>query len=90
MLAFFSLACTTCRARCRKWLANGFVTFGCFNNVAKITPATIGAWATILDRLYHDREHRNRVAEACWTNALRPEYDWDSIGQQWDALLRNI
>jgi len=36
-------------------LANGFVTFGCFNNLAKITPATIGAWATVLDRLHDAR-----------------------------------
>ncbi len=29
-------------------LANGYVTFGCFNNLAKITPDVIGAWARIL------------------------------------------
>ncbi len=29
-------------------LANGFVTFGCFNNLAKITPSVIAAWARIL------------------------------------------
>ena len=32
-------------------LANGFVTFGCFNNLAKITPRTVRTWATILRRL---------------------------------------
>ena len=32
-------------------LANGFVTFGCFNNLAKITPRVIETWATILRRL---------------------------------------
>ena len=31
--------------------ANGFVTFGCFNNLAKITPRVIETWATILHRL---------------------------------------
>jgi len=28
--------------------ANGFVTFGCFNNLAKVTPEVIGTWARIL------------------------------------------
>jgi predicted O-linked N-acetylglucosamine transferase (SPINDLY family) len=32
-------------------LANGFVTFGCFNNLAKITPSVLAAWRAILDRL---------------------------------------
>jgi len=26
----------------------GYITFGCFNNIAKITPATLGVWSTIL------------------------------------------
>jgi protein O-GlcNAc transferase len=29
-------------------LQNGFVTFGCFNNVAKITPRAIATWSEIL------------------------------------------
>ena len=32
-------------------LTNGHVTFGCFNNLAKITPRVIATWATILHRL---------------------------------------
>ncbi len=32
-------------------IANGFVTFGCFNNLAKITPNVIAAWARILSRV---------------------------------------
>jgi predicted O-linked N-acetylglucosamine transferase (SPINDLY family) len=32
-------------------LANGFVTFGCFNNLAKITPRVIETWAAILRRI---------------------------------------
>jgi protein O-GlcNAc transferase len=32
-------------------LENGFITFGCFNNLAKITPRVIETWATILHRL---------------------------------------
>ena len=30
---------------------NGFVTFGCFNNLAKVTPRVIESWAEILRRL---------------------------------------
>jgi predicted O-linked N-acetylglucosamine transferase (SPINDLY family) len=29
-------------------LRNGFITFGCFNNIAKITPRTIETWCEIL------------------------------------------
>jgi protein O-GlcNAc transferase len=32
-------------------LANGFVTFGCFNNLAKITPVVIETWGEILRRI---------------------------------------
>ena len=32
-------------------LKNGFITFGCFNNLAKITPAVIETWAAILHRV---------------------------------------
>jgi predicted O-linked N-acetylglucosamine transferase (SPINDLY family) len=32
-------------------LANGHVTFGCFNNLAKITPRAIAAWAAILHQV---------------------------------------
>jgi protein O-GlcNAc transferase len=30
---------------------NGHITFGCFNNLAKVTPAVIAAWARILCRV---------------------------------------
>lgn len=32
-------------------LMNGFVTFGCFNNLAKITPRVVRIWARLLRRL---------------------------------------
>jgi protein O-GlcNAc transferase len=32
-------------------LANGHITFGCFNNLAKITPRVIETWAAILRRV---------------------------------------
>jgi len=30
------------------WLASGALTFGCFNNLAKLNPLVVGAWARIL------------------------------------------
>ncbi len=32
-------------------LANGHITFGCFNNLAKVTPRVIATWCTILHRV---------------------------------------
>jgi predicted O-linked N-acetylglucosamine transferase (SPINDLY family) len=32
-------------------LKNGYVTFGCFGNVAKITPPVLACWSSILNRL---------------------------------------
>ena len=32
-------------------LSNGFITFGCFNNLAKITPRVIETWSIILKRI---------------------------------------
>jgi protein O-GlcNAc transferase len=32
-------------------LANGHITFGCFNNLAKVTPRVIATWCAILRRL---------------------------------------
>ncbi len=32
-------------------LARGMVTFGCFNNLAKITPAVIASWSRVLHRV---------------------------------------
>jgi protein O-GlcNAc transferase len=36
-------------------LLNGFVTFGCFNNLAKVTPVVMQTWARILHRVPHAR-----------------------------------
>ena len=53
-------------------LANGHITFGCFNNLAKITPRVIATWAEVLHRVptarlvlkthqFHDRPTAERV-----------------------------
>ena len=56
-------------ARCR--LANGFVTFGCFNNYSKVTAATLKIWASLLREVPNSRlllhspqgSHRERALE---------------------------
>jgi protein O-GlcNAc transferase len=32
-------------------MSNGYITFGCFNNLAKMTPRVIATWSAILDRV---------------------------------------
>lgn len=62
-------------------LANGHVTFGCFNNLAKITPRAIATWATILRRMpdarlilkthqFADRETADRMHAAFATHGV--------------------
>ncbi|HKM63347.1 MAG TPA: tetratricopeptide repeat protein [Acidisphaera sp.] len=43
--------------------AAGAVTFGCFNNIAKVTPQVLAAWAEILRRALRPRGHRSRPAD---------------------------
>lgn len=54
---------------------NGYITFGCFNNLAKITPSVIGSWARIMQRVpdsrlvlkthqFSEEENRSRIYEA--------------------------
>ncbi|MGA3400091.1 MAG: tetratricopeptide repeat protein [Acetobacteraceae bacterium] len=56
-------------------LANRHITFGCFNNLAKVTPRVIATWAAVLRRLpdarlvlkthqFHDRPTADRVRAA--------------------------
>jgi len=65
-------------------LANGFVTFGCFNNLAKITPVVIRTWGKILRRLpdarfvlkshpFTDAETAERVHGAFAALGIPPE-----------------
>jgi len=65
-------------------LSNGFVTFGCFNNLAKITPTVIRTWCAILRRVpdarlvlkthqFTDGPTRERVLTAFQHGGVDPE-----------------
>ena len=64
-------------------LANGYVTFGCFNNLAKITPRVIAVWSEILHRVpdarlilkthqFSDGATANRVRAAFAHHGIEP------------------
>lgn len=50
-------------------LTNGHITFGCFNNLAKVTPRVIETWARVLHRVPRSRmvlkTHQFTDAETC-------------------------
>jgi len=65
-------------------LANGHITFGCFNNLAKVTPRVIETWARVLHRVpgsrmvlkthqFTDAETRNRVSAAFASHGVAAE-----------------
>jgi predicted O-linked N-acetylglucosamine transferase (SPINDLY family) len=57
-------------------LARGAVTFGCFNNLAKITPAVLAAWAAILHRVPGSRLmlKAHQLADASTRDRLRRSF----------------
>jgi predicted O-linked N-acetylglucosamine transferase (SPINDLY family) len=62
-------------------MANGFITFGCLNNFAKVSPATRTAWAAILRAVPRSRlvlhakdgQHRQRVQAEFADAGVEPE-----------------
>ena len=56
-------------------LANGYVTFGCFNNLAKITPLVLHTWARILQRLPDARLmlKTHQLSDTATANRFRDE-----------------
>jgi predicted O-linked N-acetylglucosamine transferase (SPINDLY family) len=65
-------------------LRNGFITFGCFQNVAKINDAVLAAWGKILQQLPHSRLRlqnylliyptiREQLRERLARNGIAPE-----------------
>ena len=57
-------------------LHNGFVTFGCFNNLAKVTPRVIAAWSQILHRLPEARLvlKTHQLSDAATADRLRAAF----------------
>jgi D-inositol-3-phosphate glycosyltransferase len=51
---------------------------------------TVEGVAESLDRLYRDRDEHERMADAAFTRATRPEYQWPAIARQWDALFQDV
>lgn len=65
-------------------LANGYVTFGCFNNLAKITGRVVATWAAVLHRVpgsrlvlkthqFADTATRERVRDAFAAHGIAAE-----------------
>ena len=79
-------------------LANGFVSFGCFNNVTKLSSETIDLWAMLLRALPDARlilkwktlsepSVRNRLADMFAAAAVNPERIEFRGGSPYDVML---
>ena len=44
--------------------------------------------ASILEKLYSNRQYRQEQAQKAYANATQPAYKWDRIATQWDHLLQ--
>jgi predicted O-linked N-acetylglucosamine transferase (SPINDLY family) len=57
-------------------LANGYVTFGCFNNLAKVTPRVIATWCGILHRVPNARLvlKTHQFSDAATAERIRAEF----------------
>ena len=74
-------------------LANGHITFGCFNNLAKVTPRVIATWAAVLHRVpgsrlvlkthqFGDRATADRLRDAFADAGHRRERAWSCVGRR--------
>ena len=52
-----------------------------------VTPESV---AGALQRLYENRDHRDALAEAAYRNAIRPEFNWNSIAARWRKLFDEL
>lgn len=46
--------------------------------------------AAALQRVYENSDYREKLAEAGYQNARRPERNWKAIADQWDRLFRKV
>ena len=46
--------------------------------------------AQALEMLYQDNSTYNKLAEAAYRNACRPELSWDTIAKRWDRLFESL
>jgi predicted O-linked N-acetylglucosamine transferase (SPINDLY family) len=62
-------------------LANGWVTFGCFNNLAKITPRVIATWGEILRRVPESRLvlKTHQFSDIATANACRASFAAEGV-----------
>lgn len=51
---------------------------------------TVEGVADAFERLYRNPDERERLADAAFARATRPEYQWSAIARQWDALLQDV
>jgi predicted O-linked N-acetylglucosamine transferase (SPINDLY family) len=65
-------------------LANGWVTFGCFNNLAKITPRVIATWTTILRQVPESRLvlKTHQFSDVATANAFRTAFAAEGISAE--------
>ena len=70
-------------------LARGGITFGCLNNLAKITPEAIALWSAILRRLPTARllVQAQALDETATADAFRARFAAHGIGGQLDGQL---
>ncbi|WP_370184307.1 sulfotransferase [Alloalcanivorax sp.] len=64
--------------------ANGYVTFGCLNNPAKINPQLIGEWARLLEEIPHSRLllKSGQYSDATFRERLWSEFEAAGIERQ--------
>lgn len=52
-----------------------------------VTPESV---AEALEKLYRDRSFLSEMSERAFQVATRPEYRWENISRQWDALFQQV
>ena len=52
-----------------------------------VTPQGVAA---ALQPLYEDDPHREKLAEAAYRNATRPEFSWSAISRRWRRLFDEL